>query len=545
MNTPSYLGEPRLVRLGQFLKEIKKGELYVPRFQRPFVWTKKQRLALLQSIYLGYPIGSILVWRTQKWTLQTYERLGAVRLPTQSPDSQMVRQYLLDGHQRMTTLFSSLGPGLYEEEALQAVLVDADDGPMWPIFFDLLEEGPQPFRVQRRKREAVPYTWLGLNILLDSYALGEFKDKLRAKGAARELVNRVQAIADTLRDYTIPIVPMATEDLEQVTTGFKRVNSGGSKMSEVHMVNALTWNANFDLLERLDDLSRSLEPEGWGGFDQQMIMNVCKARFEIDIYKASAEDLAKGLKQDPGVLNEARDAIVKAGQLLRRLVGVHGPAALPYSYQAVLLADALSDGPSPSGAIEGEIRKWFWLTTLTEYFQSMTGSLFRRAQLHLRDLVAGQATAKPPDLPDVIDPLLRFDFRGARSRAIALLLAELEPRTPDGSHFEAAAQLAQHGNDALVRLIDNSEQLAAGPENRFLLPLREGRNLRLALDFPAGDDISVLLESHAIPEQAVLALKKGDESTFLIKRREAIWELERDRAKEVGLEYREPNPNGE
>jgi hypothetical protein len=550
MSTPSYLGEPRLVRLGKFLQEIKDGELYVPRFQRPFVWKTEQRLELLQSIYLGYPIGSVMVWRTQKFRLRTHDRLGPIRLPTHDEQDSSVQQYLLDGHQRMTTLFAALGPGLYDRDSLEAAWLE-DPRSEWPVYFDLdAEETPttNPFMLYRPKRgEDIPLELLNLDIVLDSFALGDYKDKLRERGATRATVNRIQAIADALRDYTVPVVPMATEDLMQVTTSFKRVNSGGSPMSEVHMVNALTWTEEFDLLERLDDLAGSLAADGWSGFDPQMIMNVCKARFGFDIYKSSAEDLAKKLNAEPDTLEQTREAISRAAQVLRD-IGVCGPAALPYSYQAVLLADALQLAPDPNADIRAEIRRWFWLTTLTEYFQSMTGSLFRRAQQHLRELIVGKADARPPDLRSSIEPVARFDFRSARSRAIALLLAE---KAPSDDSYNPWLILAQHGNDALARLVKSNElprsqrELAAGPENRFLVPPREGASLRAALANPnVAEDAATLANGHAVPPDALAALQADDMVTFLLKRREMLQALERARCKEIGLEYFEPEAAG-
>ncbi|MCK1286593.1 DUF262 domain-containing protein [Bradyrhizobium sp. 44] len=34
--------------------------------QRDFVWEEKQVLELLESVYRGFPIGSILLWRVDK-----------------------------------------------------------------------------------------------------------------------------------------------------------------------------------------------------------------------------------------------------------------------------------------------------------------------------------------------------------------------------------------------------------------------------------------------------------------------------------------------
>src|SRR5262249_42177195 len=144
--TLAFFGEPRMPRLSKLLQEIQRGEILVPRFQRPFVWTEEQRLNLMESIYSGYPIGAILVWRTQKHRLITYEGLGPLRLSTDD-GGQSTRQYLLDGHQRMATLFAALGPGLYAgDEHGPPPWIDDDDEERgrWPIYFDL-EVEKQPF----------------------------------------------------------------------------------------------------------------------------------------------------------------------------------------------------------------------------------------------------------------------------------------------------------------------------------------------------------------------------------------------------------------
>jgi Protein of unknown function DUF262 len=551
MTTPSFFGEPRLPRLSRLLHEIKNGEIHVPRFQRPFVWSPEQRLSLLQSIYLGYPIGSILVWRTQTWAerLTIYDRLGPVRLPKIDAQAGIVRQFLLDGHQRMTTLFASLGPGLYDKsELVDAWRESGAEDPQWPIYFDLLDADDQPFRLPSRllSRDPMPETWLPLNILMDSYALSEFKDQLRAKEHSRETVNRVQSIADIFGDYAIPVVPIATEDLVRVTTSFKRVNSGGSKMSEVHMVNALTWSADFDLLEHMDDIDSSLAQVGWAGFDPQMVLNVCKAEFGLDIYRATPEALAGFFKKNPKALDGALEALEHAASILRTIAGVHGPAILPYSYQAVLLADALRGHQTLSESAMIKLNEWFWLTTLTEFFRGMTGSLFRRAQAHLGELLLDKADPRPPDMQDEIDPLRRFDFKSARSRAIALLLAELKPKSPMGEPLEASDLLALHGNDALVRLIpssalpNNQRKLAQGPENRFLLSPRQGAELRKRLETEAETSLKNLLHSHAVTSSALSALKQHDYERFLKERRERLWSMEKERAESVGLTYRLP-----
>lgn len=105
MATPSYANVPQILYLYQVLDHMESGELLVPDFQRPIRWDDEQRLRLLQSVAAGYPIGSILVWRTDS-ALHYRERIGPCALPEGPGQGQ--RQYLLDGFQRMGTLLAAL-----------------------------------------------------------------------------------------------------------------------------------------------------------------------------------------------------------------------------------------------------------------------------------------------------------------------------------------------------------------------------------------------------------------------------------------------------
>ncbi len=46
MSAPYYQSEPQIQYLYQLLRDIARGELRIPRFQRPFIWDNEQRLEL-------------------------------------------------------------------------------------------------------------------------------------------------------------------------------------------------------------------------------------------------------------------------------------------------------------------------------------------------------------------------------------------------------------------------------------------------------------------------------------------------------------------
>jgi hypothetical protein len=74
--------------------KIKRGEVKIPQFQRPFVWNEDQALRLLDSIASHYPVGSLLLWKTPS-KLTTERNIGDFYLP--ETDDLTPTDYVLDG----------------------------------------------------------------------------------------------------------------------------------------------------------------------------------------------------------------------------------------------------------------------------------------------------------------------------------------------------------------------------------------------------------------------------------------------------------------
>jgi uncharacterized protein with ParB-like and HNH nuclease domain len=87
------------------LSDIEKGEIKIPQFQRDFVWSIQKSAALLDSIIKGYPIGTFIFWAT-KDRFRSVRDLGNIKLP--DPKEGEVVSFVLDGQQRITSLFATL-----------------------------------------------------------------------------------------------------------------------------------------------------------------------------------------------------------------------------------------------------------------------------------------------------------------------------------------------------------------------------------------------------------------------------------------------------
>jgi hypothetical protein len=522
MATPAYLSEPQIYSLSRLLQEIMEGHLRLPLFQRDFVWDNHQRLDLLNSVREGIPIGSVLVWRTATQKLESFQGIGPHRLPERPPVEGGLRSYLLDGTQRLTTLLGSIHPRSQESAPVEGERVIGREL-SWKIYYDLEQ---RIFRIQEEEADA-PSVWLPLWLTFDGMGLLRFQRKLEKLPDSERLVTAADELVSTIRDYKIPVLAVVTENLEQATRIFHRINSRGTPMGEFHMMQALTWREGFDLRERLTAAKARLKDEGWDEEpEEDLFLDACKAALDLGIFEEAVEELGQRLERDPRVVDDVVAAVLHAVQFLRRECGVYSARLLPSRYQLILLADALRVCPQPSEEVKRSLIRWFWLTTYGGAFRAVTGNKLRRIQQYLRDITTeGNSHALGPEerVPTYFTLPERFHFRSARSKALSIQLARLGPRDVSGHPIEEPlALLARHGADAVVPLFRGRLESA----NRILVRPQEAQAMRDLLMHPERCS-QELLESHAILGEAVEALQRQDVESFLQKRQDTLGALDR------------------
>lgn len=560
---PSFVSQPAIVRIPVLLRELLDGELLIPRFQRPSIWEPRQQLLLLDSIHRNYPIGSVLVWRTRTHELAFFDEIGGLKVKHGAHGAHGApeyKQYVLDGHQRLATLLRMLGPGLVSAQTSLddegGLLLGEDDvEDVGDVFFDL---GKEEFVRLPRKGKADP-KWVPVSILLDPYKLDPFKVSL-AKALGKD-GRRLGQVADDLavrfKDYTLPVTPLASEDLNFVTESFRRVNSAGTAMSEVHMVHALSWTGEHDLVSELELVQHRFTERGWEGLSSESLLTTCKAILNLDPARSHPDVLKHEIGKNSGALLLQVERCLAAATEFLSGMNVRGFKVLPYEYQLVVLAFVASaHGESLPFHLNDKLRTWFWYATYTGYLNN-TVSL-RKVLDSVREAQPKDGIPIPNDADLRVAPIRRVHFHNARTRAFALQLARVCPLGPDGASQESGVLLALHGGDALVsllpkRLIKGRE---SAPENRVLVePVRASDMRALCLDVPKfaiGGSKSKekakldfyntrmkILRSHLITEEAQLALGEQRYEDFLDLRRAEINRVEGEFVTTLGLEFGE------
>ncbi len=88
--------------VGNLVAMIKSGELRLPEMQRRYVWPATRVRDLLDSLYRGYPSGTILVWETDREMPSRDLAVSQAESPFRG------HKLLLDGQQRLTSLTAIL-----------------------------------------------------------------------------------------------------------------------------------------------------------------------------------------------------------------------------------------------------------------------------------------------------------------------------------------------------------------------------------------------------------------------------------------------------
>lgn len=551
--TQNFVRNPSVERLPNLLEELRNGTLRIPPIQRDFVWLGDQRLALCHSIWQGLPTGSLLVWRTKK-ALAPEKEIGPFAIDFRPVEPGAVVQYLIDGSQRMTTLLAALGLGLWSREDKQPVSASrtAPDETPWTIAFDLdtqaffYDECDDPNELRSLPTlfaDPANANRLPLSLLLDDLAFDEWRS---ARHRPREHVNRARALRSAFIDYLIPVVPLATDDLRVVALTFKRINSAGTPMSDVHMVRALTWNETFDLGEQLDSLKERLAPLGWSSIDNDTVLKVLSSVCGLDPTDGDIEALAEKIDKNPEAIAQAGNLLALAVELLLDL-GIAGPGTLPYAQALVFSARAMGAVQSQGGLSQAKRRAlcaWIAEACISERFGGAPDHMVRAAW---RELLQRLGLAEKPKMqaksPKPAKECLKFSMAWARSRVTAIVLATHGPQDAKGSAIANPARtLATQGTDAIGMFIHETANDLPLP---IRMNLRQDQRLQDALQTPANrlvcpaemlpqlrsqlwqaDCPTAVRESHLIDKVAHDLLLAGSLSEFFNRRRAAILEAE-------------------
>src|SRR6476646_10436417 len=88
--------KPETIKVSKLVEDYRSGRIVIPEFQREYVWKPSKAPSLIDSLYRGFPISSLLLW-------QSTEEARARRNDPR-PMRGAAMSWLIDGQQRVITL---------------------------------------------------------------------------------------------------------------------------------------------------------------------------------------------------------------------------------------------------------------------------------------------------------------------------------------------------------------------------------------------------------------------------------------------------------
>lgn len=344
----------------QIVDKIKSGNLRIPAFQRGFVWDADKVAFLMDSIYKGYPIGSLLLWRTKE-RLNFERKLGPFTIP--EPEEDFPVDYILDGQQRITSIF-----GVFQTELLQ----DPESDSSWMNIYCDLRAGVDAQESQflaLSPKDADPLRYLPLKTLFDTITY-----RKATKDLDDSLAEQVDAIQTKFKEARVPIQTISTEDKTTVAIVFERINRRNVPLDTLQLLTAWTWSQEFHLQQQFDDLTSELKPFGFHdvGEDKNLLLRCCSA---VLANNASTETLITL----NGVLvrqrfTEVVNGIKGAIDFLKSNLHIHSLENLPYPYLLIPLSVYFATPENKQVKLNNNQRKiiirWFWRVCFSKRYNS-------------------------------------------------------------------------------------------------------------------------------------------------------------------------------
>jgi len=376
--------------VGKLVEDIALGEIGLPDIQRPFVWDTTRVRDLFDSMYRGYPIGTLLFWENG------YP--GEYRIIGEGKKQKAPRLLIVDGQQRLTALYAIMR---------NKRVVDKNFDPVQlRIAFNPVEE---KFEVTNTAIEH-DFTWLAdISVLwqpdFDLYTfVSTLLERLEKRGAVtpeerKRIPPAIQRLVNLIHYpmTALEISVNATE--EQVAEIFVRINSRGRTLNQADFILTLMsvfWDEGRKQLEAFCRESKrpptENHPSSYNPYFQPQPDQLLRADVALAFRRARLEhvySILRGKDLQTGEFSpERRDAqfaLLERAQaevldlqnwhdffkVIKRAGYIHpslitSETTLVYTYALWLIGKR--DFALEPHTLRNLIARWFFMSSLTERY---------------------------------------------------------------------------------------------------------------------------------------------------------------------------------
>lgn len=328
------------------IEEINSRKIYLPAIQRKYVWDDDQITRLMDSIMLGYPIGTFLFWKVRKSIINkkeysmyefikdfherdVYKNPSAPQPFPIGSDEETIWA-VLDGQQRLTSLYIAL-QGSMSRKLPNKRWKNDDAFPIKELYLDLHsqrtdeEDISYEFKFltqEEAKKQKDDKLWYLVKDIL-KYSQDELvTDLIIPNGWASDKVamKNISLLHTRLvGDEIINYFEVQTDSIDSVLDIFVRVNSGGTVLSKSDLLFSTIVSHWDKARDEIDKLLAEINKSGEGyKFSNDFIMRTClyvldmSVTLKVETFKKESvlkiknnwENIRKAIKDTVDLLNE-------------------------------------------------------------------------------------------------------------------------------------------------------------------------------------------------------------------------------------------------
>ena len=328
------------------IEEINSRKIYLPAIQRKYVWDDDQITRLMDSIMLGYPIGTFLFWKVRKSIINkkeysmyefikdfherdVYKNPSAPQPFPIGSDEETIWA-VLDGQQRLTSLYIAL-QGSMSRKLPNKRWKNDDAFPIKELYLDLHSQRTDEEDIfyefkfltqEEAKKQKDDKLWYLVKDIL-KYSQDELvTDLIIPNGWASDKVamKNISLLHTRLvGDEIINYFEVQTDSIDSVLDIFVRVNSGGTVLSKSDLLFSTIVSHWDKARDEIDKLLAEINKIGEGyKFSNDFIMRTClyvldmSVTLKVETFKKESvlkiknnwENIRKAIKDTVDLLNE-------------------------------------------------------------------------------------------------------------------------------------------------------------------------------------------------------------------------------------------------
>lgn len=347
------------ISIRSIINKVISGEIRIPSFQRNYVWTSQQVAFLLDSLYKGIPIGNIFLWKTSE-KLKIEKDFGNFSLP--DPEKDYPIKYVLDGQQRLTSLFT----------VFQNLLEPTKMNHNWlEIYFD--------YRADENMQDSIFIPLMESEVDIDRhFPMSAMFDSVKYRRATSEIneefIEDIDKIQERFKEVMIPVQEIETEDKGKVAIVFERINRAGTELDTFQLLTAWSWSSEFDLQDEIDNLVDELEVFGFGDIseDKDLLLKCCSG---VILGEASPQSIMSlNGEEVRGNFEKIKTGIKGTIDFLQKELNIESIKVMPYTSMIVSLtrffATDKKNGVLYTDKQRRELLRWFWRACFSRRYTS-------------------------------------------------------------------------------------------------------------------------------------------------------------------------------